>query len=216
VLNPDAVGPLAFRTGLAVDLLEQGPTVAWGNPSEVSRLAGVRRPGPRRRQHRQLPGRAAPRLRRGGRTGSVVAVSGAVDYIADGATVLQVRTWQPLMTRVSGVGYALGALVAACWAGDEFSSRLLDQSAGRTLGDRLVTLADSMNGLGIGLELTAPLAAGTSLPRVAFGGIDTGNAAQVRATGVNEIAVCSAIFAAANPQVTAAALRRTEQEQTQR
>ena len=38
-------------------------------------------------------------------------------------------------------------------AGDQFSSWLLDQSAGQNLGDRLVRLAGSMNGLGIGLEL---------------------------------------------------------------
>ena len=38
-------------------------------------------------------------------------------------------------------------------AGDQFSSWLLDQSAGQNLGGRLVRLAGSMNGLGIGLEL---------------------------------------------------------------
>jgi len=38
-------------------------------------------------------------------------------------------------------------------AGDQFSAWLLDQSAGQNLGDRLVRLAGSMNGLGIGLEL---------------------------------------------------------------
>lgn len=38
-------------------------------------------------------------------------------------------------------------------AGDGFSTWLLDQSAGRNLGDRLLALAGSMGSLGIGLEL---------------------------------------------------------------
>lgn len=68
----------------------------------------------------------------------------------------------------------------------------------------------------LGLELTARLRAGTSLPCVAIGGIDTGNAAQVRRTGVDGIAVVSAVCAAPDPEAAAAALRRTEPEQTRR
>jgi len=116
VLDPVAVGPLAFRTRLAVDLLEQGPTVVRGNPSEVLSLTGAAGTG------RGVDSTANSQdAMRGAydlaiRTGSVVAVSGAVDYITDGATVLEVRTGHPLMTRVTGVGCALGALVAACCA----------------------------------------------------------------------------------------------------
>jgi len=68
----------------------------------------------------------------------------------------------------------------------------------------------------LGLGLTARLAAGTSLPCVAIGGIDTGNAAQVRATGVDGIAVVSAVCAAPNPEAAAAALRRTEEKEARR
>ena len=50
------------------------------------------------------------------RTGAVVAVSGKVDYITDGETVVEVRTGHELMTQVTGVGCALGALVAAACA----------------------------------------------------------------------------------------------------
>lgn len=43
-------------------------------------------------------------------------MSGAVDYLTDGTSVLEVHTGDPMMTRVTGVGCALGALVAACCA----------------------------------------------------------------------------------------------------
>lgn len=68
----------------------------------------------------------------------------------------------------------------------------------------------------LGLEPTARLLASTSLPCVAIGGIHAGNAAQVRATGVDGIAVVSAVCAAPNPEAAAAALRRTEPEQARR
>lgn len=68
----------------------------------------------------------------------------------------------------------------------------------------------------LGLELTARLAASTSLPCVAIGGIDVGNAAQVRATGVDGIAVVSAVCAAPNPAEAAASLRRTEKKEARR
>ena len=51
-----------------------------------------------------------------GRTGAVVAVSGQIDYITDGDAVIEVHTGHRLMTQVTGVGCALGAMVAACCA----------------------------------------------------------------------------------------------------
>jgi hydroxyethylthiazole kinase len=65
------------------------------------------------------------------RAGSVVAVSGAVDYITDGDTIVQVHTGHELMTRVTGVGCALGALVAACCAVTK--SSLMAASAGTAI-----------------------------------------------------------------------------------
>jgi len=131
VLDPVAVGPLAFRTRLAADLLEQGPAVVRGNPSEVLSLAGAAGTGRGvdSTANSQDAMQAAHEL--AARTGCVVAVSGAVDYITDGATVLQVRTGHPLMTRVTGVGCALGALVAACCAVEE--SALVAATAATTV-----------------------------------------------------------------------------------
>lgn len=116
VLDPVAVGPLAHRTRLAGDLVAERPTVVRGNASEVLALAGASAGG-RGVDSTDVPAAAAGAagdLAR--RTGAVVAVSGAVDHLTDGSVVLEVRTGTPLLTRVTGVGCALGALVAACCA----------------------------------------------------------------------------------------------------
>ena len=116
VLDPVAVGAMTFRTGLAADLLAHRPAVVRGNASEVLSLAGAAGAG--RGVDSTVGAEAAVGTARelAARTGGVVAVSGAVDQVTDGDRLLEVRTGHPLMTRVTGVGAALGALVAACCA----------------------------------------------------------------------------------------------------
>ncbi len=58
----------------------------------------------------------------------------------------------------------------------------------------------------LGLDGVAALRRRTDLPCVAIGGIHAGNAAAVRGTGVEGVAVVSAICAAADPAAAAAAL----------
>lgn len=74
------------------------------------------------------------------------------------------------------------------------------------------TATKPLAGPPLGLQLTARVRAATGLPCVAIGGIDTSNAKQVRATGVDGLAVVSAVCAAADPQAAAVALRRAQQE----
>jgi hydroxyethylthiazole kinase len=114
VLDPVAVGAMRFRTDLAAELLGQGPAVVRGNSSEVLSLAGAAGAG--RGVDSTVGSEAAVDTARqlAVRTGAVVAVSGAVDYLTDGTELVEVRTGHPLMTQVTGVGCALGALVAAC------------------------------------------------------------------------------------------------------
>ena len=50
------------------------------------------------------------------RTGRRSRSAGPVDYVFDGQNLLEVHAGHPLMTKVTGVGCALGALVAACCA----------------------------------------------------------------------------------------------------
>jgi hydroxyethylthiazole kinase len=113
VLDPVAVGGLTFRTELAVDLVELRPTVVRGNASEVMALAGAGKGG------RGVDSTATPEdaLEAAGelarRTRGVVAVSGPVDVVTDGERVLRIGGGSPLLTRTTGAGCALGAIVAA-------------------------------------------------------------------------------------------------------
>ncbi|QAY71848.1 hydroxyethylthiazole kinase [Xylanimonas protaetiae] len=115
VLDPVAIGALPLRTALAAELLAVGPTIVRGNASEVAALAGGQ--GGRGVDSLDTPdGVRATALRLARESGAVVAVSGAVDLVTDGARVVRVRSGHPLLTRVTGVGCSLGALVAACAA----------------------------------------------------------------------------------------------------
>lgn len=115
VLDPVAAGALSYRTNLAADLVEQRPSVLRGNASEVLSLAGgaVGAAG-KGVESLAASGEAVDAAREfAGQRGCVVAVSGEVDYLTDGSEVVEVPGGHPLMTRVTGVGCALGATTAA-------------------------------------------------------------------------------------------------------
>ena len=123
VLDPVAVGALEHRTTLAVALLEARPAVIRGNASEIQALAvaGGVATGSR------IAGRGVDSLASSDDAldaavdlatarSCVVAVSGATDYITDGIRTVAVGGGHPLMTRVTGMGCALGAVIAAAVA----------------------------------------------------------------------------------------------------
>jgi hydroxyethylthiazole kinase len=120
VLDPVAVGPLPWRTEVAFALLEIGsPAVIRGNASEILALAGgAGGKGVDSVETAEAALEVAQALAR--RHGTVVAVSGPVDHITDGNRVVRISNGHPVMTRVTGVGCALGALIAAfAGAGDD-------------------------------------------------------------------------------------------------
>ena len=86
VLDPVAIGSLAHRTALARELIAMGPAVVRGNASEIMALLGA-----------------------GGGRGPETAA----DAIVDGAHVTRIVGGSPMLTRVTGGGCALGALIAA-------------------------------------------------------------------------------------------------------
>ncbi|QWC85085.1 hydroxyethylthiazole kinase [Nocardioidaceae bacterium] len=113
VLDPVAVGSLAVRTRLVAQLLELGPDVVRGNPSEVMAVAGTADGG------RGVDSTAATEesldaaVSLATTLGGVVAVSGAVDVVTDGDRTTRVANGHPWLTQVTGGGCALGAVVAA-------------------------------------------------------------------------------------------------------
>jgi hydroxyethylthiazole kinase len=113
VLDPVAVGGLGYRTQLAAELVELAPGIVRGNASEVMALAGAGAGGRGVDSTAGADDAAAAAAALAARTGGVVAVSGEVDLITDGRRTVRVGGGSPLLTRTTGAGCALGALVAA-------------------------------------------------------------------------------------------------------
>ena len=114
VLDPVGAGATPYRTGVARDLARLGPAAIRGNASEILALAGEVGAGTRgvdstrsSDEARDAAGALAREL------GCVVAVTGAVDHVTDGSRSLAVTHGHPMMTRVTALGCACTAVVAA-------------------------------------------------------------------------------------------------------
>ncbi|WP_254408970.1 hydroxyethylthiazole kinase [Streptomyces sp. AC495_CC817] len=113
VLDPVAIGALPVRTALAQELVALRPTAVRGNASEILALAG-RSAGGRGVDATDSTDAAADAARDlAVRFGCVVAVSGPVDLVTDGERVLRLANGHEQLTRVTGGGCALGAVMAA-------------------------------------------------------------------------------------------------------
>ncbi|QMU95772.1 hydroxyethylthiazole kinase [Microbacterium esteraromaticum] len=113
VLDPVAIGALPVRTALAAELASLRPTAVRGNASEILALAGSGAGG-RGVDAVDAPDAADDAARSlAARWGSVVAVSGPVDLLTDGTRVIRIANGDALLTRVTGGGCALGAVMAA-------------------------------------------------------------------------------------------------------
>lgn len=114
VLDPVGVGATPYRTRTAAGLAAIRPRVIRANASEVLALAGAVA-GPTcgvdsSHAAEDAIGAAWDFARA---LGTVVALTGAVDHVTDGERLLKVRNGHPLMTRVTGLGCAASAVVAA-------------------------------------------------------------------------------------------------------
>lgn len=121
VLDPVGAGASALRTRTAGDLLDRLPvSVVRGNMSEVKALAGHAsttrgvdvRPADVVTEDNLSAG-VAFACGFAEKTGSVVAVTGAIDIVADAERVFVVRNGSPLMGRVTGAGCMLSCLCTA-------------------------------------------------------------------------------------------------------
>src|SRR5262245_5861585 len=103
VLDPVFVDRSEARAGYARALAERKPAVIRLNGPEFAALAGVEPEG------EALTDYALGRL-------GVIALTGAIDMITDGARLITVENGHPLMGRVTAMGCAGSALTAACLA----------------------------------------------------------------------------------------------------
>ena len=114
ILDPVGAGATSYRTATCHDLIDAvPPALIRGNASEImaftmeeAKTKGVDSSDPS-----SAALEAAKLLNRN--TGSVVCVSGEMDYIVDDGSVIQVENGHPMMARVTGLGCTATALCGA-------------------------------------------------------------------------------------------------------
>ncbi len=114
VLDPVGAGATGYRTSSVNELIETAvPAVIRGNASEIIALAGTdsNTKGVDSTQSSEAAVDVAKALSR--RLGSVIVVSGAVDFIIRDDESAKVLNGDPLMGRVTGMGCTATALIGA-------------------------------------------------------------------------------------------------------
>ncbi len=153
VLDPVAVGALSVRTHLARDLLGLRPTVIRGNPSEIIALAGAGNGGRGVDSTDSVEAALAAARNLAIDVGTIVAISGATDIITDGVRDVRIDNGTVMLTRITGGGCALGAVIAAFAAQDR---------------DRLATTVAACAIYALAAEQAAQASAGPGSFAVAF------------------------------------------------
>jgi len=113
VLDPVGAGATRLRTEACERLIaEVDIAVIRGNAGEIAILSGG---GGEVRGVESIGAYDVPRVAAAlaGRTGCVVAVTGAVDYVTDGRRVLTVSNGHPLMATITGSGCMSTTMVAS-------------------------------------------------------------------------------------------------------
>ena len=121
VLDPVGAGASTLRTDTALALMEKvRPDVIRGNISEIKTLAsgagttkGVDADVADKVTEENLDSAVAFAKAFAARTGAVVAITGAIDIVADAHKAYCIRNGHPMMSSITGTGCQLSALTAA-------------------------------------------------------------------------------------------------------
>jgi hydroxyethylthiazole kinase len=117
VLDPVGVGATRLRREAAAALLAFRPSVIRGNASEILALAGLGGAARGVDAQDSVEAAEAAAVLLAQRMGGVVAVSGPVDMVTDGARCLRISNGHPLMARVTALGCSLNGVIAAFCVG---------------------------------------------------------------------------------------------------
>lgn len=154
VLDPVGAGATPMRTQAVQRLLAVSPpAVVRGNASEIQAVcvAEAKTRGVDSTAAAEDAQDSARKLAR--QIHGVVSVSGAVDLVTDGNTVIRVANGVPMMTRVTGLGCTASALTGAFLA---------------VTNDRLAAAVGAMVVMGVAGELAAEQSSGPGSLQVAF------------------------------------------------
>lgn len=132
VLDPVGAGASKLRTETASSLLDElSIAVIRGNMSEVKALAGasaatrgvdVNPDDVVTEENLRSSAQFACRL--AAKTGAIVAITGAIDIVADAHAAYAIRNGSSIMGRITGAGCMLSCLVAAFIVASEEEARL--------------------------------------------------------------------------------------------
>jgi hydroxyethylthiazole kinase len=128
VLDPVGAGATTYRTETAKRILDEvGVTVLRGNVGEVATLVGVAAEV-RGVESIDAGGDAAEVARSAARSlGVIASVTGPVDHVSDGETVLAVSNGHPLLAAITGTG-CMSTTVTGCFLAVN-RDRLLEAAA---------------------------------------------------------------------------------------
>ncbi|MFV0360677.1 hydroxyethylthiazole kinase [Tropicimonas sp.] len=113
VLDPVACFATRLRREATATLMGLRPDVVRGNASEILAVAGLSSAGKGVDAGDSVAAAEAAARDLAARSGAVVAVTGAVDFVTDGARSVRIAGGSPLMPRVTATGCALTCLIGA-------------------------------------------------------------------------------------------------------
>lgn len=152
LFDPVGVGATAYRNGVAASLIAHKPSIIRGNASEILALAGGAGGKGVDASHGVEEAQAVARDL-AERSGAVIAVTGASDYVTDGTRAAKIDNGHPMMARVTATGCALTAVMGAALA---------------VTGAPFTAACHALAAYGIAGEVAATGAAGPGSFRVAF------------------------------------------------
>ncbi len=115
VLDPVGIMASTMRYEMARELIREGVTIIRGNASEIATILGVATTA-KGVDSSEVDDLANLVRKVAVATKSVVACSGAIDYVSDGDDVLIAGNGHPMLTMVTGTGCMTTSLIASCAA----------------------------------------------------------------------------------------------------
>ena len=113
VLDPVAHFISGFRKDAAQSLLNLRPTIVRGNASEILALAGEAGAGKGADSGDSVDAALVAAKTLAGKFGTVVAITGPIDYVTDGHQEARTSGGSPLMPQVTALGCSQTALMGA-------------------------------------------------------------------------------------------------------